>query len=107
MHDMPMQAQRVGGDIGAAHLQPATTRRWVVSITLRPLYLWEIPGTHCTGGWVGLGAVLHGTENLAPTGIQSLNCPARSPLLYRLYYPGRRYASVHTVNVSVIAIFCA
>ena len=23
--------------------------RWVVSTTLRLLYLWEIPGTHCTG----------------------------------------------------------
>jgi len=26
---------------------------WVVSATLRPLYPWERPGTHCTGGWVG------------------------------------------------------
>jgi hypothetical protein len=26
---------------------------WVVSATPRPLYPRELPGTHCTGGWVG------------------------------------------------------
>jgi hypothetical protein len=26
---------------------------WVVSTTPQPLYPWERPGTHCTGGWVG------------------------------------------------------
>jgi hypothetical protein len=30
----------------------------VVNDTPRPLYLWERPGTHCIGGWVGLGAGL-------------------------------------------------
>jgi hypothetical protein len=30
-----------------------TRRGWVVSTTPRPLYPWERPGTHCTGGWVG------------------------------------------------------
>ena len=35
-------------------------RGWVVSTTPRPLYPWERPGTHCTGGWVGPRAGLDG-----------------------------------------------
>ena len=31
---------------------------WVVNATPRPLYPRERPSTHCTGGWVGLGASL-------------------------------------------------
>ena len=31
---------------------------WVVSTTPRPPFLQERPGTHSTGGWVGLGAGL-------------------------------------------------
>jgi len=42
--------------------QPDTRRRWVVSTMLRPLCSQEIPGTHCTGGCVVLGA------DLAPPG---------------------------------------
>jgi hypothetical protein len=38
----------------------------MVSTTPRPLYPRERPGTHCTGGWVGPGAGLDGTENLTP-----------------------------------------
>jgi len=30
-----------------------TRRGWGVSVTPRPLYPRERPGTHCTGGWVG------------------------------------------------------
>jgi hypothetical protein len=36
------------------------------------------PATHCTVGWVGLRALLGATENLASTGIRSLDRPARS-----------------------------
>jgi len=36
-------------------------------------------------GWAP-GLVWTGAENLAPTGIQSLDRPARSQLLYRLHY---------------------
>jgi hypothetical protein len=31
---------------------------WVVNATPRPLYPQERPGTHCTGGWVGLSVGL-------------------------------------------------
>ena len=66
-HDMPMQAQRGGGCIAPTHSQHGTRRRWVVNTTLRPLYPQQRLGTLCTGGWVGLGADLDGTENLAST----------------------------------------
>jgi hypothetical protein len=34
--------------------------RWVVNGTPRPLYPRELPGTHCTGVWVGPGATRDG-----------------------------------------------
>jgi hypothetical protein len=50
----------------------------------------RIPGTHCTGGWVGPRAGLNGSENLASTDFRSRDRPARSESLYRLSYPGPR-----------------
>ena len=48
----------------------------------------EWPGIHCVEhGW-HLGTVWAGAENLAPTGIRSPDCPARSESPYRLNYPG-------------------
>ena len=41
-------------------------RWWVVSTTPRPLYPRERPGTHCTGGWVGLRAGLEGCGKSRP-----------------------------------------
>ena len=41
-------------------------RGWVVSTTFRPLYPWERPGTHCTGGWVGPRAGLDGCGKSRP-----------------------------------------
>lgn len=67
MLDMPAPTQRGGGGLNATHSQPAT-RRWVTSITPRPLYPPEITGTNCSGGWVGLRAVLDGTEIWPPPG---------------------------------------
>ena len=87
---MPMEAQRRRGGILPTHSQPDTRKRWVVITTLRPLYPRERPGTHCTGVWVGLGAGLNSTENLAPTVIRSPNRPDRSESLYRLSYRGRQ-----------------
>jgi len=37
-----------------------------VSVTHRPLYLWERPGIHCTGGWVRLRAGLVGFGIISP-----------------------------------------
>ena len=63
---MPMQARRGGGGITPNQSQPCTRRSWVVSTTLRPLYPYERPSTHCTGGRMGPKAGLDGTENFAP-----------------------------------------
>lgn len=41
-------------------------RRWVVSTTIRPLYPWERPSTHCTGVWVDLMAGLDGQGKSRP-----------------------------------------
>jgi hypothetical protein len=48
---------------------------------------------------VGPRAVLAATENLAPTGVRTLNRPARSESLCRLSNPGR--IAVHN-NVNII-----
>jgi hypothetical protein len=62
-------------------------RGCVISITPRPLYPRERPGTHCTRGWVGPGPVWTCAKNLAPTGIRSPDRPVCSQSLYRLSYP--------------------
>jgi len=49
------------------------------------LSLGKGPGTQETG-WAP-GPVWMGAVNLAPAGIRSLDCPARSESLYRLSYP--------------------
>jgi hypothetical protein len=63
----------------------------VVSTTPRPLYPREIPGTHCTGGWVGPRAGLDVCEKSRPHGIPSPDRPARSQSLHRLSYPAHLY----------------
>lgn len=47
----------------------------------------ERPSTYSTEGWMGLGAILDGTEILFPTGIQVLDFPAHSDSLYWLCFP--------------------
>ena len=42
------------------------------------------------------GPVQMGAENLAPTGIRSLDHPARNELLYRLHYPSPQTACINT-----------
>jgi hypothetical protein len=44
---------RGGRGIALLILDLGARRGWVVSTTPRPLYPQEIPGTHCTRGWVG------------------------------------------------------
>ena len=46
-------------------------------------------------GLVGHGAGLMGTENLAYSGIRTLDRPARSESLYRLRYPAPQNSSRH------------
>jgi hypothetical protein len=65
-----------------------TRRGWGVSVTPRPLFT---PGKDPVpfvqeAGWAP-GPVWTGAENLVPTGIRSLDRPARSQSLYTLSYP--------------------
>jgi len=65
-----------------------TRRRWGVSITPWPLFTPRkdpVPIVQ-EAGWAP-GPVWTGAENLALTGIRSLDCPARNQSLYRLRYP--------------------
>jgi hypothetical protein len=84
---MPMEADRRDGGVASTNLQPGTRRRWAVSTTLWLLYPQEKPGTYSAEDWVGLGARLNDTENLASTGIQSPDHPAHRKSLYQLRYP--------------------
>jgi len=64
---------------------------WVVNVTPRSLFT---PGKDPVpivqeASW-DPEPVWTGARNLAPTGIPSLNRPARSEPLYRLSYPGSR-----------------
>jgi hypothetical protein len=67
---------------------------WVVSVTPRPRFTpgERIPGTHCTGGWVGLRAGLETgwRKNLLPVPGIEPRWPGRlagSQTLYWLSYP--------------------
>jgi hypothetical protein len=74
--------------IAVPFLDHGTRRRWGVSITPRPLFTTgkdPVP-TVQEAGWA-LGPAWTGAENLARTGIQSADHPARSQSLYWLRYP--------------------
>ena len=45
------------------------------------------PGINCVTGWMGPRPNWTDAENLAPTGIRSLDRPACGESLYRLSYP--------------------
>ena len=65
---------------------------WVLNATTRPLYPREsdpVPILY-ESGWA-TGPVRTGAENLAPTGIRSLDRPAGSDSLYRLSYLGPKF----------------
>jgi hypothetical protein len=65
-HYRSEQAQRVSRGIALLFRDLGARRGWVVSTTPRPLFPWERPGTHCTGGWVGLSAGLDVCEKSRP-----------------------------------------
>jgi len=63
----------------------------VVNATTRPLYPRVRPGKHCIRGYWAPGPIWTGAENLAPTGIQFPDRPARSESVYRLSYRGPQH----------------
>ena len=81
--------------------------RWVVNATPRPLSP-PTPGKYpvpivVEDKWAQ-GPVLTGAENLAPTGIQSPEHPARSGSLYRLSYSGQILNEVAAIKVICIGV---
>jgi len=68
----------------------------VVNATPRPLYPRERPGTHCTGGWVGIRAGLDGCGKFLPhrDAISGPSNPSES--LYRAIqaHPSTVYCSI-------------
>jgi len=83
-------ARRGSRGIALLFLDHGIRRGWGVSVTPRPLFA---PGKDPIpivqeAEWAQ-GPVWTGTENLAPTGIRSLDRPARSQSLYQLSYPAR------------------
>ena len=85
-------AHRGSRGIAILFLDHGTRRGWGVSVTPRPLFT---PGKDPVpilqeARWAP-GPVWTGVENLAPTGIRSPDCPARSQSLYHLRYPAHSY----------------
>jgi len=64
------------------------------------IYLREIPGTHCTGSWVGPRAGLDSCGKSRPTGIRSPDHPAHSQSLYRLRYPAHLFTNFYNPSLS-------
>jgi hypothetical protein len=86
--EQTIKAQRGSRGIAALFLNLATRWGWVVNATPRAFYTWVrdlVPIVKETG-WVP-GPVRMGTENLAPSGIQSPDHPTCSKSLYWLCYP--------------------
>jgi len=82
------RAHRGSRGIALLFLDHGTRRGWGVSVTPRQLFP---PGKDTVpivqkAGW-DPGPVWTGAENLTPTGIRTLDRPARSNSLYRLRYP--------------------
>ena len=67
-------------------------------------YPWERPGTHCTGGWLGLRAGLDWCRKSRSTGIRSTDRPARRQSRYRLSYRAHSFAS-YVYNIDLKNIF--
>jgi hypothetical protein len=81
--EQAVKAQR-GSNLGAR-------RGWVFNATPRPLYPREKTQYSFYVRVKGPQDRPDGAGNLAPTGIRSQDCPARSKSLYRLSYPGPLY----------------
>jgi hypothetical protein len=83
-----------------------TRRGQRVSVMLRPLFTSgkdPVPIVQ-EAGWTP-GPVWTGAENLAPTGIRSSDRPARSQLLYQLYYsPPKSHSALNKPTHSICHI---
>ena len=80
-----------------------TRRRWVLSVTPRPLFTpRERPGTHCTGGWVGPRAGLDRCGKSRPP--SSFDSRTVQPIASRYTYWATR--PTNTIVCCIILINC-
>jgi hypothetical protein len=80
---MLMQTQRKGGSTARTHSQPDTKMKWVVSITLRPLYPWkELVTLHKKPD--GFQGRYGWPKILVFTGIWVSDRPARRSIVYAI-----------------------
>jgi hypothetical protein len=86
-----MSRKKGGGGIAVLILGSGSQRKWVISVTTRPLYprgrhtvptvhIVQEAGSASTPVWMN-------PENLARTGVRAPDHPGRSELLCRLHYP--------------------
>ena len=99
-------AHRGSRGIALPFLDHGTRRGWGVSVTPWPLFT---PGKDPVpivqeAGWAP-EPVWTGAENLAPTGIQSPDCPACSQLLYWLSYPTHVSDIVFTISLLFVYLY--
>jgi len=66
-------------------------------------YPLERPGTHCTGGWVGLRAGLDRCGKSLLTGIRSSDRPEGWQSLYPLRYPAH-YLLTYLLQTTVLSL---
>jgi hypothetical protein len=90
-----MKAQRESTGIAHSFFNFGTRWGWVVNATPRSLYPRKTAPVLIVqeAGWAP-GPVWTGAENLAPTGIQSPDRPARSELVYRLSCRGPQRSNI-------------
>jgi hypothetical protein len=92
MHCTGLTAHRGSTGIVLPFPDHVTRRGWGASVTTQLLFTPgknPVPTAH-EAGWVP-GPVWTGVEDLAPTGIRSLDRPAHSQLLYQLHYLAHIY----------------
>jgi hypothetical protein len=65
-YNSPRRVHRGSRGIALLILDLSARRAWLVNSMPWPLYPREIPGTHCTGGWVGPRADLDVCEKSRP-----------------------------------------
>jgi hypothetical protein len=86
-------------------INASACRRWVVSVKSHLLYPQEkdpVPIVQ-EATWVS-GPVWVGPAKLAPTGVQTMDCPACSKLLYQLHYPRCPYIiQLHSIKLRTVS----
>jgi hypothetical protein len=83
-------------------LDISTRWRWVIILTLRPLYSRGITaGTYCIGGWCAPQSfwTLCGTETSCPYRKSNPGPRVRNPLLYQLSYPSSMQSWILKIHI--------